>query len=104
MLDPNVSDTAIAIAHSANTGHFYAVQLFGRPKSQTIQFSVANRVGVAVEYTVGDQTFELPPRVTRTHNVCRPPVVSLHGASVEPRNGQSLEVANDDGALQLKIQ
>ena len=104
MLDPNVSDTAVAIALSADTGHYYAVQIFGRPKSQTIQFSVANHAGVAVEYTVDDQTFPLPPRVTRTHQVCRPPVVSLRGASVEPRNGQSLVVANDDGAVQLKIQ
>ena len=104
MLDPNVTDTAIAVAHSANTGHYYSVQLFGRPKSQTIQFSVANHAGVAVEYAVGDQTFPLPPRATRTHRVCRQPVVNWRGTAVEPRSGQTLLITSDDGALQLKTQ
>ena len=102
MLDPNVADTAVAIAHSADSGHFYAVQLFGRPKSQTIEFSIANRAGVAVEYSVSGQTFALPPGATRTHRSCRPPVVDWRGTSLEPRNGQHLVVTRENGALQLK--
>lgn len=102
MLDPNVTETAVAIAQSANTAHYYAVQMFGRPKSATIQFSVNNSAGVAVDYAVNDQTFPLPPRVTRTHQLCRPSVVTFQGRTVEPRSGQSLAITSDGGTLQLQ--
>jgi uncharacterized protein YkwD len=72
MLDPDVVETGVAVARSAN-GTYYAVQMFGRPRSMEIQFKVTNRAGVPVSYTLDDQTFPLPPRVTRTHTVCRPP-------------------------------
>lgn len=102
MLDPNVTDTGVAIARSSKTGHYYAVQLFGRPKAATIQFSVANRVGVPVEYSVDDRAFQLPPRATRTHQMCRPSVVTLRATTIEPRNGQNLVVTSEGGTLQLK--
>ena len=66
MVDPNVTETAVAVAHSATTDYYYAVQLFGRPKSQMIEFKVANRTGDSVEYTLDGQTFQLP-RARRAH-------------------------------------
>jgi len=33
MLDPAATDTAVAVARSATSGYYYAVQMFGRPKS-----------------------------------------------------------------------
>jgi uncharacterized protein YkwD len=33
MLDPAATDTAVAVARSASSGRYYAVQMFGRPKS-----------------------------------------------------------------------
>ncbi len=101
MLDPSVTDTAVAIAHSANTGHYYAVQLFGQPKSASIRFSVANGADVAVEYAIDGETFPLPPRVTRTHQRCRLPVLGFQGKTLEPRNGQRMLIVVENGALRL---
>jgi uncharacterized protein YkwD len=77
MLDPDVTETAVAVARSPETGYYYAVQLFGRPKSQAIEFAIANRATAAVEYAIGDKTFTLPPRYTRTHTRCRPGEVTF---------------------------
>ena len=72
MLDPDATNTAVAVARSEKTGHYYAVQMFGRPKSAAVEFRVENRSGEAVEYALGGQPFALPPRVVRTHSGCRP--------------------------------
>ncbi len=103
MLDPNVTETAVAIAHSDKTGHYYAVQLVGRPKSESVEFSVANQAGTAVEYSLDGQTFPLPPRVTRTHQRCKPSEFGFRGKTLQPGNGQQLVVVNDQGGVQLKI-
>ncbi len=104
MLDPNVTESAVAIAHSRDTGHYYAVQLFGRPKSESIEFSVANRAGAAVEYSVDGQTFTLPPLVTRTHQRCKPSQLEFRGKTLKPVNGQRVVVVNDQGSVELKVQ
>jgi hypothetical protein len=108
MLDPDVTETGVAIARSGDTGLYYAVQLFGRPKSLRIEFRVANRTGVAVRYKVGDKTYDLPPRVVMTHELCRPSEVTLlaaDGATVattHPANGDKFAVAaGADGKPQL---
>src|SRR5262249_23915200 len=49
MLDPDVTDTGVAVARSDKTGYYYAVQMFGRPKSKAVKFRVANRSGVTVK-------------------------------------------------------
>lgn len=72
MLDPDISETGVAIARSEKTGHYYAVQLFGRLKSEAIDFAVENKTKETIEYTLGDQAFSLQPRYTRTHTICRP--------------------------------
>ncbi|HVF65238.1 MAG TPA: CAP domain-containing protein [Casimicrobiaceae bacterium] len=101
MLDPDVTETAVAIASSRDTGYFYAVQLFGRPQSASIVFSIENRSATVVEYTLEEQRFPLPPRVTRTHERCRPSTLTVLGKTIEPRNGQSLVIERRDGDLRV---
>jgi uncharacterized protein YkwD len=72
MLDPDVIETGVAVAQSPDTGYYYAVQMFGRPRSDRIEFQIANRSGETIRYQLGDKTFPLPPRYTRTHQRCRP--------------------------------
>lgn len=99
MLDADVTETAVAVAHSAASGYFFAVQMFGRPKSLAIEFRILNRSGEAVRYRLDDQTFDLPPRYTRTHQSCRPSEVTFlsHegqaesaklGPTIRPKNGE----------------
>ena len=107
MLDPDVTETGVAVARSAS-GTFFAVQMFGRPKSMQISFKVTNRAGVPVSYTLDGQAFPLPPRVTRTHEVCRPPKIDFNwgkdegpqgtegGDIIRPESGSSYVVTRDD--------
>ena len=102
MLDPDVSDVGIAVARSASSGKYYAVQMFGRPKSAAIEFSIANRSGKQVRYTLDDERFDLPPSVTRTHTVCRPAELSLGGESVKVSTSVQYTIAGNPPRLQAE--
>ena len=109
MLDADVTETGVAVARSEATGYYYAVQVFGRPKSRAIRFEVANECGTAFEYEIGGRTFSLSPRYTRTHSRCRPaPVLfRLPGdkkKTVKPVDGDRFAVVEGDGAYRLKAE
>ncbi|MHB8954595.1 MAG: CAP domain-containing protein [Pirellulaceae bacterium] len=76
MLDRDVLETGVAVARSASSGTYYAVQMFGRPESERIEFEVTNPGSESVTYTVKGKTtereFSLPPGATRMHQRCRP--------------------------------
>lgn len=63
MLDPDVTETAVAVAHGGENGYYYADQMFGRPKSLAIRFEIENTSGESVRYGIGGKDFDLPPRV-----------------------------------------
>ncbi len=113
MLDADVTDTGVAIARSAKTGHYYAVQMFGRPKSKAIEFKITNRASEAVSYRIGDESFTLEPRYGRAHMRCRPAELILEPAakegvakpktqSVLPVNGDKFVIIQDKGGYRLK--
>ena len=84
MINPDVTETAVALARSATTDYYYAVQLFGRPKSQMIEFKVSNRTAAGIEYTLDGQTYQLPVRTTSTHQMCRRPALEFRGKTLQP--------------------
>jgi uncharacterized protein YkwD len=105
MLDPDVTETGVAVARSAKSGKYYAVQMFGRPKSAAIEFSVANESGEAVKYEIDGQPYDLPPRTTTTHRLCRPEELKPKwdgGEAVRPENGAKFAVVKDAAGLRLK--
>lgn len=109
MLDPDVSDTGVAVARSVKTGYYYAVQMFGRAKSSTIAFAIANRSGTTVTYKLGDQRFPLSPRLTRSHERCRPAQLMLLPTGgegevppVQPENGDRFVVLRENGSLAIR--
>lgn len=109
MLDPDVAETGVAVAHDARTGRWYGVQMFGAPASTRSVFELTNASGATVRYRLGDQGFELAPRVTRTHEECRPREIVLDGAgkaafsSIRPRNGDRYRIVRDkSGSLGLE--
>ena len=61
MLDADVRETGVAIARGERTGYWYAVQLFGRPKSAALEFKIANESDATIQYSIKDRSFELPP-------------------------------------------
>lgn len=113
MLDADVTETGVAVAQSQETGYYYAVQMFGRPKSQAIAFQLENESEETVEYKIAEQKFTLPPRYTRTHQVCRPVELMLElpaakpGAKREtktlrPASGDHFAIVVEKGSYQVK--
>ena len=101
MLDEGATHTAVAVAHSGATGRYYAVQLFGRPRSQQVRFRVRNEAGVQVRYRIGEQDFTLGPRETHTHERCARETLRLEGRTrgPEPRQGEDYTIARVKGDL-----
>lgn len=93
MVLPQVTDIGVGLAQSARTRRWYAVQMFGRPKSKSTGFQIANRADAPIRYELDDEAFTLAPRVTRTHNGCFGGPLRLRwpdgaeGPPLEPRNG-----------------
>lgn len=108
MLDPDVTEIGVAVARSEQTGYYYAVQMFGRPKSRLIRFMVRNNSDAVIQYEIADRTFSLPPRVTRTHRQCRPAELSVQWPTeqestvVQLNNGDHYTVIRDDEGFRLK--
>jgi hypothetical protein len=112
MLEPDVIHTAIAVAHGTGKGlqHYYAVQLFGRPKSARVEFEVANNTRGPLSYRVGDRAFTLQPRTLRTHGECAPAELRLNlpsasnpeGTEFMTRKGDKFTVTQDRGQVSIK--
>ena len=98
MLNPDVTHMANAVAQSARTGRFYAVQMFGRPRESSMEFGVANRAKAPLRYRVGEEAYSLNPGQERIHTVCVAPQVTFvnaAGGPVKPQPGERLRVEGD---------
>jgi uncharacterized protein YkwD len=112
MLAPDVMDTAVAVAHSTAKGlqRYYAVQMFGRPRSASVEFQVSNATPVPVRYRVADRAFVLQPRAIRTHTECTPQALAFElpedANPREPqfttRGGDKFVVAREKGQFSVK--
>ena len=101
MLDPDVIHAGMAVARDEESGRCYAVQMFGRPRDKLLKFQVTNHSRSAVEYKVDEQTFQLPPRYTRTHQHCRTPKLAFPrpdaaGESFRPQENDTLLISDGD--------
>lgn len=108
MLSPVMTETGAGAALSRQSGRYYAVQLFGRPASASIEFRLANDADTLVEYAVGERTFELPPRFTRRHRECRPAAIDLRwpgqqeDITIRPSDGDRYRILRRDGRLRVE--
>ncbi|MEQ1580153.1 MAG: CAP domain-containing protein [Steroidobacteraceae bacterium] len=84
LLAPDVTELGVAIARSARSGKYYGVQLFGRPRAQSVEFSVRNAVDVPLSYELGGETRSLPLRTTVRHLLCRPTRLVFHWPGNQP--------------------
>jgi uncharacterized protein YkwD len=110
MLEPAATDTAVAVARSGRSGRYYGVQMFGRSKSERVEFRITNAAPLAVKYTVGKQSYSLRPREARTHWLCGPEDLALqsaggaamHDASWRPESGDRLVVVDDRRGVAIR--
>jgi uncharacterized protein YkwD len=107
LLEPESTETGVAIAHSAGSDRYYAVQMFGRPAAMRVHFALSNRSGQPVRYQLGDKGWSLAPGVTREHEQCETPDlrISLPGRAqavvVQPADGARLRIEPDAGGLRV---
>jgi uncharacterized protein YkwD len=94
LLDPDFIELGVGVAFNKDTGRYYAVQDFGRPKSEAVGFQITNDTGAQVEYAVDGKKFTVQPRYTVTHQRCRPPQLTFRlpdgaakGEVFRPHNG-----------------
>jgi uncharacterized protein YkwD len=110
LLERDVVHTAVAVAASPREGHYYAVQMFGRPRSASVAFEVRNASNVEVRYRIGERPYTLPPNVVRTHTECIPEALRFelpgesptHGARFTPRKGARFVVKRERGQLAVQ--
>lgn len=107
MLDPDVVETGVAVAHGAS-GKYYAVQMFGRPESAQIEFRMTNDSSASQTYRLGEHAFEIAPRQTRTHRRCRPAELKMGAPDladqvVRPQNRDHLIIERSGSGIRLKL-
>lgn len=95
MLEAAATETGVAVARSDRSGRWYAVQMFGRPMSESVRFQVRNTASATVRYRVGKDEFSLAPRTTNTHTQCRSAPIGLAGARAAG-DGAGLATGNGD--------
>ena len=108
MVDADVIETGVAIAQS-ESGYLFAVQMFGRPQSMSVEIKLTNRAETVLKYELGGRTFELDPRVTRTHEGCRLRDLAFRWTDsdgkeqpVEPKAGDHFVVTQQGAALRVE--
>jgi uncharacterized protein YkwD len=101
MLEAAATEAGVAVAPGKD-GHYYAVQVFGRPGSQIIEFTIQNRTESALGYRLGEKTFPLDPLQIRTHKQCRTEELrfnfprQVRSAAYQPRRGDRFAVVRLD--------
>lgn len=109
LLSPQVTDMAIAVAHSAATGRWYAVQMLARPLSLRIRFELSNRSAQPVRYAFEGREFQLAPAVTRWHESCsgRQLEIRLPGQAdplqLQPQSGARYWIDTEPGRHGLRV-
>ncbi len=110
MLDADVVDTGVAVARSEKTGYYFAVQMFGRPKSMAIKFRIDNQTSTTVHYGIGKEDFSLPAHYTRSHERCRPTEIAFEIPSdgktrkrtEKVKSGDRFVITKGHGSLHVK--
>jgi hypothetical protein len=111
MLRPHVTDVGVAVVRAPDRDpKFISVQLFGRPASLQVKFTIENRAGAVVRYKLGEETASLPARTIATYTRCDPEELIFEKAGTAakphaPRNGDRFVVrAGTGGAIAVDVE
>ena len=106
----------MAIGHDPKSERYYAVQEFGRPESDAIQFEVTNDTDETLHYAVADmgrekskpKPFELPPRTSMHHMRCRSATLDWgwteSADNVKAKNGRAYVITKSARGYQVTEQ
>ena len=106
MLHADVTQIGVGIA-TAKSGEYYAVQMLGRPLSQSLKFRVVNRTSTTVRYDFRTRGVALAPQQTRTHQSCVNGELKMEWpgqqspTAVRPRDGGVYTITQAGNAFRL---
>jgi len=107
LLQAGATEIGVAVVRAPHRNPKYiSVQLFGRPESLKVTFSIENRAGAAVTYILGEETHELPAGATVTHTSCEPEALTFEAAATqrhEPRSGDRYLVRSQGAAVLVEV-
>jgi len=105
MLADYVTETGVAVA-TTDSITYYAVQMFGRPRSAAFQLKLTNESGETqtIVFRANDQhdEVELTPRTIVTLTRCFPTTISLSGSDESLRVEKHTELSVTDRGLVMK--
>jgi hypothetical protein len=107
MLLPGATEIGVAVVRAPDRNpKFISVQLFGRPDSLKVEFSIANRTGTAIGYRLGEEKATLSPRTIVTHTRCEPDKLTFEKAApaYEPRNGDRFVVTPKGQGVEVSLE
>jgi uncharacterized protein YkwD len=109
MLNRDVVETGVAVARSEATGKYYAVQMFGRPKSMEMEFRVVNETESPVRYRLDKREVTVQPHFSMIHRACVRPRLEFEVPSAEevyrPSNGARFVLRqNAEGKITVERQ
>ena len=98
LLADDVTETGVGVVYDAESGRYFAVQLFALPEAASVTFEVENRTRQARTYRLAGRAFELPPRSVRSHVRCSPgPVTVRLGPAPPPANAATADTGREGG-------
>lgn len=105
MLAEYVTDTGVAVATTDDVT-YYAVQLFGRPKSQAIKIQIRNETSelqtLISEANDSQDEIEMPPRTIIKMTRCFPTTLWLKDSESEMRLTESSDLVLTEDGIQRK--
>jgi cysteine-rich secretory family protein len=110
MLQPYVTEIGVAVVRAPDPDpKFISVQLFGRPESLKVEFSVVNRAGAPVHYQLGEDNITLPVHTIATYTRCDPDKLTFEKTSpgaqpFAPRNGDRFVVTAKDQGVEVGLE
>lgn len=111
LLLPGATEIGVAVVRVPDKNpKFLSVQLFGRPESLKVTFSIQNLSGRAVRYDHGAEADMLQPRETVSHADCDPRHLSFDRsgeapARFNPRDGDRFVIrSGSDRAIQVDVE
>ena len=111
MLRPYVTEIGVAVVRAPDRDpKFISVQLFGRPDSLKIEFTIDNQSEAIVHYKLGEEAISLPARATASYTLCDPGKLTFEkpGPAArphEPRNGDTFVVrAGTSNAIAVDVE
>ena len=80
LMQPNVTEIAVAVAKAPGQEKYLSVQMFGRPAAMRYDVRVRNASDVSVSYMLGERSFTIEGRRIVTHTECTPHKLSFVSA------------------------